>query len=112
MLLAKRPISRRTKVRDGSMTTGLRYADASGIDRIAGVDTDAAARGADVRRFDIGRPLRNRLQTGVLHVGVLLREHRVAAGIVYRHTVDGEADLVGTEAADGQATERPVASWL
>ena len=91
------------RARQAQLAESLRYAQTTLFFRVATGHSHAAAGCANVRRFDVRIALRDRLGAGVFLIGVFLREDRIAAGVVNRHAVNGEANLIRAEAANRQA---------
>mmetsp|Transcript_15772 Transcript_15772/g.43679 ORF Transcript_15772/g.43679 Transcript_15772/m.43679 type:complete len:274 (-) Transcript_15772:5159-5980(-) len=81
---------------------GLGGTHATLVGRVAGDDADRAARGAAAGGFQFGRTLCHRRLADVFGVNEFLRIYRVIAGVVDRHAVHGEAQLIRVEAADRQ----------
>ena len=77
-------------------------AEVLGVALIGDVPVGVAAGGADVRRVEIRRALRDRDLGNVLSVDIFLRIEGVVAGVVDRHAFDRQAEMVGIEPANAQ----------
>jgi hypothetical protein len=82
----------------------LTHSEAALVLRVATGDTHVATRSAGMGGFHVGTALGHALRAQVLAVGVFLRVDREVAGVIDRHAVHGESELICTKATNRQTT--------